>query len=120
MGISGSKSRNSEQELKYKGDKEPNPASMRVKDAAEATLTWYAKLIQVALFSGSMEILRKDACTQQLCLLPRGAKAMVVRYSLGKLLKGLKWLLQYKGNFISKTFLFSGVCCFRGEDKVQV
>ena len=29
------------QEVKYKGDKGPNPASMRVKDAAEATLTWY-------------------------------------------------------------------------------
>lgn len=41
LGISGSKSKNSEQEVKYKGDKEPNPASMRVKDAAEATLTWY-------------------------------------------------------------------------------
>jgi len=40
LGISGSKSKNSEQEVKYKGDKEPNPASMRVKDAAEATLTW--------------------------------------------------------------------------------
>ncbi|XP_072853155.2 ral GTPase-activating protein subunit beta isoform X4 [Pogona vitticeps] len=39
LGISGSKSRNSDQEVKYKGDKEPNPASMRVKDAAEATLT---------------------------------------------------------------------------------
>ncbi|XP_070601016.1 ral GTPase-activating protein subunit beta isoform X2 [Erythrolamprus reginae] len=39
LGISGSKSRSSEQEAKYKGDKEPNPASMRVKDAAEATLT---------------------------------------------------------------------------------
>ncbi|ELW69639.1 Ral GTPase-activating protein subunit beta [Tupaia chinensis] len=39
LGISGSKSKNSEQEVKYKGDKEPNPASMRVKDAAEATLT---------------------------------------------------------------------------------
>ncbi|XP_032074706.1 ral GTPase-activating protein subunit beta isoform X2 [Thamnophis elegans] len=39
LGISGSKSRSSEQEVKYKGDKEPNPASMRVKDAAEATLT---------------------------------------------------------------------------------
>lgn len=43
LGISGSKSRNSEQEFKNKGDKEPNPASMRVKDAAEATLTWYGK-----------------------------------------------------------------------------
>lgn len=41
LGISGSKSKNSEQEVKYKGDKEPNPASLRVKDAAEATLTWY-------------------------------------------------------------------------------
>lgn len=41
LGISGSKSKTSEQEVKYKGDKEPNPASMRVKDAAEATLTWY-------------------------------------------------------------------------------
>jgi len=41
LGISGSKSKSSEQEVKYKGDKEPNPASMRVKDAAEATLTWY-------------------------------------------------------------------------------
>ncbi|XP_026068730.1 ral GTPase-activating protein subunit beta isoform X1 [Carassius auratus] len=39
LGISGSKSRTSEQEVKYKGDKEHNPASMRVKDAAEATLS---------------------------------------------------------------------------------
>lgn len=47
LGISGSKSRNSEQEVKYKGDKELNPASMRVKDAAEATLTWYGRLLQI-------------------------------------------------------------------------
>uniref|UniRef100_A0A3Q3IWP6 Rap-GAP domain-containing protein n=1 Tax=Monopterus albus TaxID=43700 RepID=A0A3Q3IWP6_MONAL len=38
LGISGSKSRQ-EQEVRYKGDKEHNPASMRVKDAAEATLS---------------------------------------------------------------------------------
>lgn len=49
LGISGSKSRSSEQEVKYKGDKEPNPASMRVKDAAEATLTWYERLLKVIL-----------------------------------------------------------------------
>lgn len=40
LGISGSKSKTSDQEVRYKGDKELNPASMRVKDAAEATLTW--------------------------------------------------------------------------------
>lgn len=40
LGISGSKSKTGEQEVKYKGDKEHNPASMRVKDAAEATLSW--------------------------------------------------------------------------------
>uniref|UniRef100_A0A5F8G761 Ral GTPase-activating protein subunit beta n=1 Tax=Monodelphis domestica TaxID=13616 RepID=A0A5F8G761_MONDO len=45
LGISGSKSRNSEQEVKYKGDKEPNPASMRVKDAADATLTCIMQLL---------------------------------------------------------------------------
>uniref|UniRef100_A0A7N4PGW3 Ral GTPase activating protein non-catalytic subunit beta n=1 Tax=Sarcophilus harrisii TaxID=9305 RepID=A0A7N4PGW3_SARHA len=45
LGISGSKSRSSEQEVKYKGDKEPNPASMRVKDAAEATLTCIMQLL---------------------------------------------------------------------------
>ncbi|XP_065128555.1 ral GTPase-activating protein subunit beta isoform X2 [Paramisgurnus dabryanus] len=39
LGISGSKSKTGEQEVKYKGDKEHNPASMRVKDAAEATLS---------------------------------------------------------------------------------
>lgn len=39
LGISGSKSKISEQEVRYKGDKEHNPASMRVKDAAEATLS---------------------------------------------------------------------------------
>ncbi|XP_058847055.1 ral GTPase-activating protein subunit beta-like isoform X2 [Acipenser ruthenus] len=39
LGISGSKSKNNGHEVRYKGDKEPNPASMRVKDAAEATLT---------------------------------------------------------------------------------
>ncbi|KAL1272258.1 hypothetical protein QQF64_028120 [Cirrhinus molitorella] len=39
LGISGSKSKTSDQEVKYKGDKEHNPASMRVKDAAEATLS---------------------------------------------------------------------------------
>ncbi|KAJ8359230.1 hypothetical protein SKAU_G00157550 [Synaphobranchus kaupii] len=38
LGISGSKSKTSDQEVRYKGDKEHNPASMRVKDAAEATL----------------------------------------------------------------------------------
>ncbi|XP_053249836.1 ral GTPase-activating protein subunit beta isoform X1 [Podarcis raffonei] len=45
LGISGSKSRNSEQEFKNKGDKEPNPASMRVKDAAEATLTCIMQIL---------------------------------------------------------------------------
>lgn len=45
LGISGSKSRNSEQEVKYKGDKELNPASMRVKDAAEATLTCIMQIL---------------------------------------------------------------------------
>lgn len=40
LGISGSKSKTSELEVRYKGDKEHNPASMRVKDAAEATLSW--------------------------------------------------------------------------------
>ncbi|OXB56228.1 hypothetical protein ASZ78_011129 [Callipepla squamata] len=45
LGISGSKSKNSEHEVKYKGDKEPNPASMRVKDAAEATLTCIMQLL---------------------------------------------------------------------------
>ncbi|KAL0977874.1 hypothetical protein UPYG_G00162460 [Umbra pygmaea] len=39
LGISGSKSQTGEQEVRYKGDKEHNPASMRVKDAAEATLS---------------------------------------------------------------------------------
>ncbi|XP_075428041.1 ral GTPase-activating protein subunit beta isoform X4 [Ascaphus truei] len=39
LGISGSKSKNPEQDVRYKGDKEPNPASKRAKDAAEATLT---------------------------------------------------------------------------------
>ncbi|XP_029470458.1 ral GTPase-activating protein subunit beta isoform X5 [Rhinatrema bivittatum] len=46
LGISGSKSKNHEQqEVRYKGDKEPNPASMRVKDAAEATLTCIMQLL---------------------------------------------------------------------------
>ncbi|KAJ6661014.1 hypothetical protein lerEdw1_016815 [Lerista edwardsae] len=45
LGISGSKSRNSEQEVKYKGEKELNPASMRVKDAAEATLTCIMQIL---------------------------------------------------------------------------
>ncbi|XP_072571548.1 ral GTPase-activating protein subunit beta isoform X4 [Paramormyrops kingsleyae] len=39
LGISGSKSKTGDQEVRYKGDKEHNPASMRVKDAAEATLS---------------------------------------------------------------------------------
>ncbi|KAI1897030.1 hypothetical protein AGOR_G00078920 [Albula goreensis] len=39
LGISGSKSKASDQEVKYKGEKEHSPASMRVKDAAEATLS---------------------------------------------------------------------------------
>ncbi|XP_063071226.1 ral GTPase-activating protein subunit beta isoform X6 [Engraulis encrasicolus] len=39
LGISGSKSRTGEQEVRHKADKEHNPASMRVKDAAEATLS---------------------------------------------------------------------------------
>ncbi|XP_040015592.1 ral GTPase-activating protein subunit beta isoform X2 [Xiphias gladius] len=38
LGISGSKSRQ-EQEVKYKEEKELNPASLRVKEAAEATLS---------------------------------------------------------------------------------
>uniref|UniRef100_A0A8C3AF95 Ral GTPase-activating protein subunit beta n=1 Tax=Cyclopterus lumpus TaxID=8103 RepID=A0A8C3AF95_CYCLU len=38
LGISGSKSRQ-ELEVRHKGEKEHNPASMRVKDAAEATLS---------------------------------------------------------------------------------
>ncbi|XP_014834121.1 PREDICTED: ral GTPase-activating protein subunit beta [Poecilia mexicana] len=38
LGISGSKSRH-EQEVRHKAEKEHNPASMRVKDAAEATLS---------------------------------------------------------------------------------
>ncbi|XP_072259767.1 ral GTPase-activating protein subunit beta isoform X6 [Pyxicephalus adspersus] len=46
LGISGSKSRNpDQQEVRYKGDKEHNPASMRVKDAAEATLTCIMQLL---------------------------------------------------------------------------
>ncbi|XP_063311815.1 ral GTPase-activating protein subunit beta isoform X3 [Pelobates fuscus] len=46
LGISGSKSKTSEQqEVRYKGDKEHNPASMRVKDAAEATLTCIMQLL---------------------------------------------------------------------------
>ncbi len=45
LGISGSKSKTSEQEVKCKGDKEHNPASMRVKEAAEATLSWWASVI---------------------------------------------------------------------------
>lgn len=43
LGISGSKSRQ-EQEVRHKGEKEHNPASMRVKDAAEATLSWWDAL----------------------------------------------------------------------------
>ncbi|XP_041080435.1 ral GTPase-activating protein subunit beta-like isoform X6 [Polyodon spathula] len=39
LGISGSKSKTNDHEVRYKSDKEPSPASMRVKDAAEATLT---------------------------------------------------------------------------------
>ncbi|XP_035238591.1 ral GTPase-activating protein subunit beta-like isoform X4 [Anguilla anguilla] len=39
LGISGSKSKTGDQEVKHKGDKELNPASMRVKEAAEATLS---------------------------------------------------------------------------------
>lgn len=39
LGISGSKSRQ-ELEVRHKGEKEHNPASMRVKDAAEAALSW--------------------------------------------------------------------------------
>ncbi|XP_059508671.1 ral GTPase-activating protein subunit beta isoform X2 [Stegostoma tigrinum] len=45
LGISGSKSKTSDQEVRHKGDKEPNPASMRVKDAAEATLTCIMQLL---------------------------------------------------------------------------
>ncbi|ETE70670.1 Ral GTPase-activating protein subunit beta, partial [Ophiophagus hannah] len=102
LGISGSKSRSSEQEVKYKGDKEPNPASMRVKDAAEATLTIMQVLGAFPSPSGpaspcslvneitlikyahdffpSVTILirgmsGRHAWAQQLCLLPRGAKS---------------------------------------------
>ncbi|XP_061428137.1 ral GTPase-activating protein subunit beta isoform X2 [Lethenteron reissneri] len=39
LGISGSKSRSSEGEVTCKAEKEQNPASLRVKEAAEATLT---------------------------------------------------------------------------------
>lgn len=39
LGISGSKSRQ-EQEVKNKEEKDLNPASLRVKEAAEATLSW--------------------------------------------------------------------------------
>lgn len=45
LGISGSKSKTGEQEVRYKGDKEHNPASMRVKDAAEATLSWLVVIV---------------------------------------------------------------------------
>ncbi|XP_062897049.1 ral GTPase-activating protein subunit beta isoform X6 [Mobula hypostoma] len=45
LGISGSKSKTSDQEVRYKGDKELNPASMRVKDAAEATLTCIMQIL---------------------------------------------------------------------------
>lgn len=46
LGISGSKSKNSDtQEIRNKIDKEPNPASMRVKDAAEAALTCIMQLL---------------------------------------------------------------------------
>lgn len=39
LGISGSKSRQ-EEEVKSKEEKELNPASLRVKEAAETTLSW--------------------------------------------------------------------------------
>ncbi|KAL4646238.1 ral GTPase-activating protein subunit beta-like isoform X10 [Arapaima gigas] len=39
LGISGSKSKTGDQEVRHKGKKEHNPASLRVKDAAEATLS---------------------------------------------------------------------------------
>lgn len=39
LGIAGSKSRQ-EQEVRCKEEKELNPASLRVKEAAEATLSW--------------------------------------------------------------------------------
>lgn len=39
LGISGSKSRQ-EQEVRCKEEKELSPASLRVKEAAEATLSW--------------------------------------------------------------------------------
>ncbi|XP_078508445.1 ral GTPase-activating protein subunit beta [Lissotriton helveticus] len=46
LGISGSKSKNSDtQEIRNKIDKDPNPASMRVKDAAEAALTCIMQLL---------------------------------------------------------------------------
>ncbi|KAL1021288.1 hypothetical protein UPYG_G00011250 [Umbra pygmaea] len=44
LGISGSKSKQ-EQEVKHKGEKEHNPASMRVKDAAEATLSCIMQIL---------------------------------------------------------------------------
>ncbi|KAJ7999572.1 hypothetical protein DPEC_G00195810 [Dallia pectoralis] len=45
LGISGSKSRTGDQEVRYKGDKEHNPASMRVKDTAEATLSCIMQIL---------------------------------------------------------------------------
>lgn len=39
LGISGTKSRQ-EEEARCKEEKELNPVSLRVKEAAEATLTW--------------------------------------------------------------------------------
>ncbi|KAJ8016428.1 hypothetical protein DPEC_G00007110 [Dallia pectoralis] len=44
LGISGSKSKQ-EQEVKRKGEKEHNPASMRVKDAAEAALSCIMQIL---------------------------------------------------------------------------
>ncbi|XP_056898134.1 ral GTPase-activating protein subunit beta isoform X3 [Takifugu flavidus] len=44
LGISGSKSRQ-EHEVRHKGEKEHNPASMRVKDAAEATLSYIMQVL---------------------------------------------------------------------------
>lgn len=42
LGISGSKSRQNEN-LVWKEDKDLNPASLRVKEAAEATLSWWVE-----------------------------------------------------------------------------
>lgn len=43
LGISGSKSRQ-EQKVRCKEEKDQNPASLRVKEAAEATLSWWVTI----------------------------------------------------------------------------